>query len=91
MGLPINRKLMYRERKLSILNMMSSSINNRRTTPSLLTPEEVMSRFKISRATLYRLVGKRAIPFHKVGRSLRFSEDNIQEYLSRNRVDPIVR
>jgi len=59
--------------------------------PKLLTPPEAASFLRISRASLYRLVDTRQIPFYRVGRGLRFSEEDLQKYLAGNRIEPITR
>lgn len=56
----------------------------------LLTLPQVAEILSISKAGMYRLVGQRQLPFYKVGRSLRFSEEDVQDYLSRNRVKAMV-
>lgn len=43
----------------------------------------------ISKATVYRLVGKRQLPFHKIGGVLRFKKADIEKYFENGRVDPI--
>ena len=52
----------------------------------LLTIEEVSNILKISESTIYRWVHKREIPFVKLGGKLRFSQDEIQEYIKKNSV-----
>lgn len=59
--------------------------------PKLLTPPEAAALLRISRASLYRLVETRKIPFYHVGRGLRFSEEDILGYLSNRRIEPITR
>jgi excisionase family DNA binding protein len=59
--------------------------------PMLLTPTEVAKALRISMAGIYRLVDKRELPFHKVGRGLRFTEQDIVDYLSSGRVESIRR
>ena len=55
----------------------------------LLTRDELMQMLKISKAGVYRLVGKRQIPFYKVGGTLRFDRRDIIEYLQCNRIEPV--
>lgn len=55
----------------------------------LLTLPQVAEILSISNAGMYRLVGQRKITFYKVGRSLRFSEQDIEAYLSKNRIESI--
>jgi excisionase family DNA binding protein len=59
--------------------------------PKLLTPLEAAALLRISRARPYRLVETRTIPFYDVGRALCFSEDDLQAFLTDNRVDHIKR
>ena len=58
---------------------------------TFFTPEELAVFLAISKATVYRLVGKRQLPFHKIGGVLRFKREDIEEYLESGRVEPIVR
>lgn len=52
----------------------------------LLTVEEIAELFQASTSTIYRWVHKREIPFVKLGGKLRFSPDEIQEYIKQNSV-----
>lgn len=52
----------------------------------LLTIKEVSNILKISESTLYRWVHKKEIPFVKLGGKLRFSPDEIQEFIKKNSV-----
>lgn len=52
----------------------------------LLTVEEIAELFQTSTSTIYRWVHKREIPFVKLGGKLRFSPDEIQEYIKQNSV-----
>ncbi|QQS60486.1 helix-turn-helix domain-containing protein [Candidatus Falkowbacteria bacterium] len=45
--------------------------------------------FSISRKTVYRLVDRRLVPFHKIGGVLRFRKKDIEEYLNSTRIDPV--
>ena len=58
-------------------------------TPELLTRDEVARLLKISRATLYRLVEARRLPFYKVGHSLRFDKRDVMAFLRNHRVDAL--
>ncbi len=57
--------------------------------PELLTPPEVAALLRISRATLYRLVESRRVPFYRIGGVLRLDRRDLVEYLARQRVNPI--
>ena len=58
-------------------------------TKAFLTPEELAEFLSVSKATVYRLVGKRQLPFHKIGGVLRFKRDDIERYLDEGRIEPI--
>lgn len=47
----------------------------------LLTTEEVAVYLHVSRATVYRMVDARRIPFLRVGGALRFSREQIDAWL----------
>lgn len=53
----------------------------------LLTPNDVMEILNISKTGIYRLVDKRAIPYYRVGGSLRFDRKDVREFLERNKVN----
>ncbi len=59
------------------------------TITKLMTPGELSELLSVSKTTINRLVGKRIIPFYKVGGSLRFERSEIMEYLKDNRIEPI--
>lgn len=48
---------------------------------SIMTPPEVAQLLRISRASVYRLIERRALPFYKIGGSLRFSRSAVLKYL----------
>lgn len=52
----------------------------------LLIVEDIAELFQTSTSTIYRWVHKREIPFVKLGGKLRFSPDEIQEYIKQNSV-----
>ena len=66
---------------------IGSNANNR--IKAFFTPEELADFLAISKATVYRLVGKRQLPFHKIGGVLRFRKEDIERYLDTGRVEPI--
>lgn len=57
--------------------------------PSLLTLDDVATLLRVSKTTVYRLVERRELPFCRVGRSLRFTAQDIDEYLRTRRVGSI--
>ena len=76
--------------KLPINNYMKIGlITNNPINRGLLKPQEAANLLAISRATLYRLIDKRAIFAHKIGGSLRFSQEDLDNYLEKVRIKPI--
>lgn len=57
---------------------------------TLLMPSEAASMLRLSKASIYRLVESRALPFYRVSGSLRFSKNDLDEYLARGRVESIL-
>ena len=55
----------------------------------LLTTDEVARLLKISVSSVRRLQSARALPFVRVGGSVRFTKEDITSYLARNRVGTI--
>ena len=55
----------------------------------LLDVLELADFLRISRASVYRLVERRLIPFHRLPRGLRFRRDDIEGFLSRCRVETL--
>lgn len=47
----------------------------------LLTPQETAKRLRVSHYRVYRLVRARLIPFVRLGRQLRFSPRQLEEFL----------
>jgi len=62
---------------------------NEFSTTELLTPDELARMLKISKTSVYRLIDKRQIPFHKVMRSIRFGKNDVISYLEEHRIEPI--
>lgn len=54
----------------------------------LLTPQETSEVLKVSITTVYRLVERRELPVYRVGRALRFSKQDVADYLASGRVAP---
>lgn len=65
-------------------------MNNISTTNNLITPEEAASLLRMSKPSVYRLIGKRKIPFYKISGSLRFKTSEIEKYINDARIDSIV-
>lgn len=51
------------------------------TLPILLTEDQVAARLDVHRETIARERRRGKFPFHRVGRSIRFTEADIEEYL----------
>jgi excisionase family DNA binding protein len=58
------------------------------TPRELLTPAETAALLRISKASVYRLVERREVPFYRLRGSLRFDRRDIEAYLERCRVGP---
>lgn len=73
---------------LLIDNLTPMTVERRDTEhlPALLTIEEVARILRISKTSAYRLVERRELPFCRVGRSLRFSREDLEAYLGSRRV-----
>lgn len=56
---------------------------------AFFTPDELAEFLSVSKATVYRLVGRRELPFHRIGGMLRFKKQDIESYLEDGRIDPV--
>jgi len=56
---------------------------------ALLGVEKLAQLLGVSKTSVYRLVERRAIPFHRIPAGLRFSPKDVDEYLSRCRKETI--
>jgi excisionase family DNA binding protein len=56
---------------------------------TLLTPDDLAELLKVSKATVYKMVEKRAIPFYKIGGGLRFSLSEIREFVCSNKIESV--
>lgn len=54
-----------------------------------VSPKELKDILGISLPTIYRLIDNRTLPAFKIGGVLRFSRDDIIEYLKSGRIDQI--
>lgn len=55
--------------------------------PKFLTIAEVASMMRVSKMTVYRLVHDGVIPAHRVGRSFRLTERDVNEYIQKSFYD----
>lgn len=65
-------------------------MNGDSTKSNLMKPGDLALFLGISKSTLYLLVETRKLPFYKVGGGLRFKMSDVEEYLEKARVEPIV-
>lgn len=65
---------------------MNQSILDNLITKPYISPSEFGSIFDLSIPTVYRLIAKRIIPVIKIGNSLRFSREDIIEYVDKARI-----
>lgn len=63
--------------------------SNAEKIKAFLSPEEMADMLGLSKATVYRLINKRQIPFNKIGGSLRFRKTDIDKFLDAGRIEPI--
>lgn len=65
---------------------MQSKFN---TITKLYTPAELGKFLNVSKTTVYRLIESNRIPFYKIKGSIRFSHEDVLNYLNNNRIEPI--
>lgn len=71
------------------LTIMTTGFNAEQSKKAMFNPDELGQFLGISKATVYRLISNRRIPFYKVGGGLRFRREDIEEYLQTVRIGPI--
>ena len=62
-------------------------LENNKKASKLLSTDELAKFFNVSKTTVYRLIATRKIPFYKVGGVVRFSEEDISNYLEENKIN----
>jgi excisionase family DNA binding protein len=65
--------------------------NQQNIDKCFLSPQELAVFLNISVKTVYRLIEKRLIPFYKIGGSLRFRKEDVEEYLTKSLINPILK
>lgn len=65
---------------LLLKNLMTIDLN----TIEFLSAEQLAVLLGISRASVYRLMGRRLIPFYKLGHNIRFKKADVLDYLEKN-------
>jgi excisionase family DNA binding protein len=63
--------------------------STRARVATLLAPETVAGLLCISKTTLYRLVARRALRFYRISGVLRFDQRDVEEFITRGRVEPV--
>lgn len=76
--------------KLGLYRSLITKMNNVSNMNNLITPEELASLLRMSKPSVYRLIEKRKIPFHKISGSLRFKLSDVEKYINDARIDSIV-
>lgn len=51
----------------------------------LYTPEEIANKLKLSKYTIYEMIKRGEIPAHRIGRSLRITESQLETYLQQSK------
>lgn len=51
------------------------------SSEALLTPENIAKSWQVSTAFIYKLVKEKRIPYFHIGKAIRFSPSEIQEWL----------
>lgn len=69
--------------------MSIGDMSTARRLQELVTPDEVAAFFRISKTSVYRLVERRALPFHRVSGLLRFARSDLEAYVRAGRVEPM--
>ena len=65
------------------------SISRAEPTPALIGVADVAELLGTSERFVRRLVAERRVPFHKVGKYVRFDPVDIELYLAAQRVEPL--
>ncbi len=68
---------------------MTTESNEHNQPKAFLSPEELAEFLSVSKATVYRLAGRRKLPFHRIGGMLRFKRQEVEKYLEDERFDPV--
>jgi len=66
---------------------LGSNENNR--ISKLLTPKDLALLLNVSQTTIYRIIESQKILFYKIGGSIRFKQADIEDYLDKNRFEPL--
>jgi excisionase family DNA binding protein len=69
--------------------MKNWSIPDYLTDKPFISPNELKDILGLSLPTVYRLIDTRKLPAFKIGHQLRFSREDVLEYLKANRIDQL--
>lgn len=53
-----------------------------------LTPEELAEMLGVSKLTIYGWTSRRAIPFYRIGRLVRFRQEDVDSWIQENKIEP---
>ena len=66
-------------------SMATVQLDGTAHSSSLLTPDEIIPRLRVSRSTLYEWLAKGELPCYRLGRIIRIRESDLAEFLERRR------
>lgn len=67
----------------------SSSVSRGERPRRLLSPVDLAAYLAVSRTSVYRIIDRRIIPFHRVSGLIRFRPDDVNAYLAATRVGAV--
>jgi len=57
--------------------------------PRFLTPKELGMALRLSLSSVYRLIERRQIPFHRLSGSIRFAREDVEVFIAEGRVESL--
>ena len=63
---------------------------NNPPTEDLIDAEQLAARLGVSKRYVRRMIEERRIPFHKIGRYVRFRPTDVDDYLASRRVESTI-
>ena len=69
---------------------MTDSNATPKREPEFVNVRELAALLRVSPISIYRMVERRSIPFHRLPRGLRFEREDIEAYLQKCRVESVV-
>lgn len=64
-------------------------MNTEENTIEFLSTDELAVLLKVSKTSIYRLMGRRLIPFYKIGHNVRFKKSDVLEFLNKNCINSV--